>query len=288
MAEKARGSGSIGASSTAIQAHYDLSDDFYRLWLDASMTYSCGFWDEAGTLEQAQERKLDFHAGQARAEGAQRVLDVGCGWGSMLRRLAHEHRVERAVGLTLSESQFKHVESLGDPRIDVLMESWADHEPARPYDAIVCIGALEHFVRPETPPDERIEIYRTFFARCRDLTRPGAWMSLQTIAYGVGDFTTGAISTIFPESDLPRLSQIAAASEGSFEIVSLRNDRADYARTCGEWLRRMRARRDEAASIVGEATTRHYERFLDASTRGFDSHVFCLFRMALRRIDLPG
>jgi cyclopropane-fatty-acyl-phospholipid synthase len=285
MVRGERGGPDVGASADAIRAHYDLSSDFYRLWLDASLTYSCAMWEPGDTLERAQLRKLDFHVEQSRAAGCDRVLDVGCGWGSMLRRLVDAHGVTRAVGLTLSKAQWDYITSLGDRRLETRAESWAEHAPSEPYDAIVCIGALEHFVRPETPATQRIEAYRRFFAKCRDILRPGGWLSLQTIAYGVGGFVKGAISTIFPQSDLPRLSQIAEAAERQFEIVTLRNEREDYAQTCREWLHRLRNNRARAETLVGREVTTHYERFLDASSRGFETQVFCLYRIGLRRVD---
>ena len=91
-----------GASAEAIQAHYDTGNAFYRLWLDPTRTYSCALWDEADALEEAQIDKLDYHIEQAQAAGTGQVLDIGCGWGSLLERLTTAHGVERAVGLTLS------------------------------------------------------------------------------------------------------------------------------------------------------------------------------------------
>src|ERR1700688_4436191 len=97
--------GSLGASRAAIALHYDTSNDFFRLWLDESMCYSSACWREDNAeeeLEVAQQRQLDRHIRQARASGAERVLDVGCGWGGVLRRLIDAHGVRQAVGLTLS------------------------------------------------------------------------------------------------------------------------------------------------------------------------------------------
>ena len=277
-----------GASEAAIQAHYDTGNEFFRLWLDPTVTYSCALFADDGDdqdLERAQLRKLDHHAREAGVVPGSCVLDVGSGWGSMLRRLVVTHGAAEAVGLTLSKAQYEHVAALRLPGVSVRLESWTDHRPEQPYDAIVSIGALEHFVRPETPTPERIDVYRDFFRRCRQLLRPGGRMSLQTMAYGIGRFTRGALSTIFPESDLPRLAELTEAMERSFTIVRLRNDPSHYARTVRIWRENVRRHRDELARIVGDARLVHYEKFLEASARGFDAGVFELFRITLRRVD---
>jgi cyclopropane-fatty-acyl-phospholipid synthase len=277
-----------GASKEAIQAHYDTGNEFYRLWLDSTATYSCALWDGIADedLTRAQFQKLDHHAREAGVERGKRVLDVGCGWGSMLERLVTHHEVGHAVGLTLSKAQYEHVASLDLPRVDVLLESWAEHEAAEPYDAIISIGAVEHFVRPETPIDDRIATYRSFFRTCRKLLRPGGRFSLQTMAYGIGRFKAGALSTIFPESDLPRLAELVEAMEGSFEIVRARNDPADYARTVRIWRESMRQHRERLAEIVGDARLIHYEKFLEAGARGYDAGIFNLYRLTLKRVDI--
>lgn len=273
----------LGASATAIRAHYDVGDDFYRLWLDSSMTYSCGLWNGCSSLEEAQQNKLEFHIEKARASGCSRVLDVGCGWGSLIERLIVSHGVRHVVGLTLSPSQAKHIKSR-IPGAEVRLESWRDHKPSGLYDAVISIGAMEHFVRPEDSRETRIKVYREFFESCRDWLRPEGFMSLQTIAYGRGDFVRGAISEIFPESDLPRLPEITQALEGVFELVELRNDREDYARTCRAWVERLAACYDHAQKIAGAGIARHFRAYLSAAARGFDLGVFVLYRFALRRL----
>lgn len=279
-----------GASPQAIQYHYDIGNDFYRLWLDRSLTYSCALWEENDTLESAQLRKIDFHVEQAQAKNAKRVLDVGCGWGSMLRRLIEVHGVEHAVGLTLSAAQAQWLQTHPHPRMEVHLESWTSHTPQAPYDAIISIGAFEHFAKRELSPAKKVQGYRTFFARCHAWLKPGGWMSLQTIAYGNfrqgKHYTNPFIATeIFPESDLPRLSEIAAATEHTFELVTLRNDREDYARTCREWFERLRANRASAVQLCGEAVVARYERFLRTFSYSFELGAFVLLRLALRRID---
>jgi len=282
-----------GASAEAIQYHYDAGNEFYRLWLDPTMTYSGAMYEPGDTLETAQLRKIDYHIDQARARGAKRVLDVGSGWGGLLRRLAETHGVDRAVGLTLSRAQAEWARSIAPPNVDFRVESWSDHEPEAPYDGIISIGAFEHFARLESSDEERIASYRSFFARCRDWLRPHGRISLQTFAYGSlrpreeGRLTAGTqflASEIFPETDPPRLADIVAASQGLFEIESLRNDRKDYAETCREWLRRLRAHRAEATPMVGEAGYAKYERYLQLSAIGFEAGYLALFRITLSRL----
>jgi cyclopropane-fatty-acyl-phospholipid synthase len=285
---KLGGQAPSGASEEAIQAHYDTGNAFYELWLDPTITYSCALWkDDAddANLETAQLAKLDHHAHEASVHPGARVLDIGCGWGSMLARLQDRHQIGSATALTLSKAQYEFVESRNLASVDVRLESWTEHEPVEPYDAIISIGALEHFVRPEASSEERVEIYRHFFERCRHFLKPGGYMSLQTMAYGIGTFTKGALSTIFPESDLPRLSELATAIEGNFEIVRLRNDPAHYARTVRLWRQSMRVNRNEIAKHVSPERLVHYENFLDAGARGYDAGIFNLFRMTLKRFD---
>lgn len=274
-----------GASRSAIAKHYDLGNAFFAVWLDDGMTYSAGLWDGVDGLDAAQRQKLDFHIDWARARGANHVLDVGCGWGSLLERLVREAGARTAVGLTLSAEQASYIQRRNLPGVEIRLESWVDHSTSIPYDAIISIGAFEHFVSPETPPEERVSIYRRFFSSCRSWLKPNGMMSLQTIAYARGRFTGGSIASIFPESDLPRLDQIVSALDGQFEILELRNDRSDYARTCQSWLTRLSGRRHEAIALVGERTVRHYEAFLAASARGFEAGVFSLLRIRLRRED---
>ena len=118
--------------------------EFFGLWLDARMVYSCALWPGVldDDLESAQLAKLEWHATAARADGAARVLDVGCGWGAMVHYLVTERQVSHATGLTLSSDQFAAVPV--DDRIEVRLEDWRDHEPPARYDAIVSIGAFMH------------------------------------------------------------------------------------------------------------------------------------------------
>ena len=132
-----------GATQKAIEHHYDIGREFYRLWLDARMVYSCALWDGEldDDLEAAQLAKLDWHATGAQADGAARVLDVGCGWGAMMRYLTDERGVGHVTGLTLSSDQAAAAPS--SENAETRLEDWRDHRPTAPYDAIVSIGACD-------------------------------------------------------------------------------------------------------------------------------------------------
>ncbi len=217
-------------------------------------------------------------------------LDIGCGWGSTLQRLVKEHAVDHAVGLTLSPSQTDWVRALGNPRVEIRLEDWADHAPREPYDAILSTEAFEAFAHPGLAASEKIRIYRTFFKHCHRWLRPGGGLALQTIAYGNSvpeDLDAFIAQDIFPESDLPRLAEICEASERLFEVIRLRNDRDDYRRTLQAWLRNLKANRQAAINLVGEDTVVRYERFLRLSIYTFTMGACDLHRIAFRRIDEP-
>ncbi len=273
-------------AAAAIRHHYDVGNDFYRLWLDDSLSYSCALWEgPEDTLEQAQERKLRHHLGAVHAGGARSVLDIGCGWGAILDRLAVQHGVARSVGLTLSEEQAAYVRAQGLPGVEVRLENWMHHQPAERYDGIISIGAFEHFARPDETPAEKVRIYREFFSRCRDWLHDGGALSLQTIAYAnmsPSDASTFIQQEIFPNADLPTFAEIAQAAEGVFEIESVSNGRLDYARTLEEWGRRLRANREPAVELVGPETVARYARYLKLSALGFRMGKLCLLRLVFR------
>jgi len=282
-----------GASAAAIQRHYDLDNDFYALWLDPTRTYSCALWtSELDTLLAAQERKLDYFAAGVCATGVARVLDVGCGWGGMPRHLVDRHDVKHVVGLTLSPAQANFIHEWADARYDVRVENWADHTATAPYDAIVSIGAFEHFADYGMTRAERLEAYSAFFHRCREWLPKGGRLALQTNVKGNNvrldrrmrrDFRF-VIEHVFPESELPWLSEILEASERRFEVVSMRNDPAHYARTCRAWLTNLLDRKAEAVTIVGANAFTDYERYLSGAAEAFDKQHIGLVRLVFARV----
>lgn len=277
-----------GGSARAIQYHYDVSRDFYRLWLDETMTYSCAMWREGDDLLTAQRRKIAHHLSEVRGDRARSILDVGCGWGGFLHSATQQPNLERAVGLTLSEDQADFIRTLSLDKTDIRLESWTEHRPTAPYDAIVSVGAFEHFVKPEDSVKQKIDVYRDFFERCRSWLTPEGRMSLQSIAFGSmkrEEASAFINEEIFPASDLPRLDEVAAAADGIFEITQVRNDRLHYAKTFEVWAQNLRAHREEAVALVGADVVRRYERYLKQSSMGFYMGKLALLRISLRPIS---
>jgi len=282
-----------GASQGAIKHHYDVGNEFWRLWLDPTLTYSCALWEDGDTLESAQVRKLDHLLDGAGVTAGTRLLDVGCGWGSMLRR-ALERGAREGVGLTLSHAQHAYISSSGDPRLTAELTGWSDYRADERFDAIVSVGAFEHFAKLGLTRREKVESYRHFFDRCHEWLRPGGGMSLQTIAkgdvaldgQGLRDFSF-IVKKIFPESDLPHPADIVEAIEQRFELVRLRNDREHYIHTCEVWLERLEANREAAIAVSSQDVYDIYKRYLEACIRQFSGGNAVLLRFVLKRIE-PG
>jgi cyclopropane-fatty-acyl-phospholipid synthase len=190
----------------------------------------------------------------------------------------------------LSPRQAEWITSYDLPQIEVRVESWSDHVPEAPYDAITSMGAFEHFARPLMSEEERVRGYRSFFQCCHDWLNPGGWISLETVSYENAsreDLSQFFLTEIYPESDLPTLADIAKACERIFEIVRLRNDRLDAAQTWRAWLAGLRNHRAEAVELVGEEMVDHYEKYLKYSIIGNHTGTMGQLRMAMRRIDRP-
>jgi cyclopropane-fatty-acyl-phospholipid synthase len=283
-----------GASAAAVQAHYDMPEDFYEPWLGPTMMYTSGLWTpgDPSDLEAALDRKNDFFAERVGAGPGSRVLDVGCGWGGTLRRFVQRHGVTGAVGLTLSAAQHRYVQARPMPGLEVQLTGWAQHLPTRPYDAVTSFGAFEHFARDGTTGPQRIATYRSFFARCFAWTVPGARLGLETIAHDDAPDTAAplgrgplgdSVLAVFPESICPHLSEIVLGFEPWFEVELLRADGADFARTCRQWQLRLRAHEAAVARASDPVTVRRFRRYLAASEWQFRDGTLTNYRIVLRR-----
>ncbi|GAB3441797.1 hypothetical protein GCM10027570_08350 [Streptomonospora sediminis] len=278
----------------AIRHHYEVGNDFYRLLLGPTMMYSGGYWEDGEglreALDRAQERKLDRFAELAGAAGAERVLDVGCGWGTLLDRLTTVHGVGRGMGLTLSRTQQEFVDGLGNARIETRVESWEDHEAAEPYDAAFSINALEHFVHSSLPPRERTKRYRTFFGRIHKALRPGGRFVLHTMTAEALPMNRALLDDLkflqrfeFEGCHIPHLHELSLGMEGLFDVAEIRNERESFARACRAWLELLADRRDEAVALEGEDVVARFERYLDIFAYTLEDRFFNNFRITVER-----
>ena len=282
-----------GASAEAIEHHYGTGNDYFSLWLGKTMAYSSALWDDDDpdqSLDDAQTAKIRHHCQQARVSGTNNVLDIGCGWGSVLQPLADDYDVKNVVGLTLSESQAKWINDLNNPKIEARLESWRDHNRDAKYDSIISIGAFEHFAKLGLSSHEKIAIYREFFTRCHAWLGSRGWMSLQTVAYGnslTEDFDTFIAKEIFPETDTPKLAEIASGCERLFEVVLLKNDRDDYRRTLRAWFTKLKQNRARCVQLEGEEEVARFEQYLRLMAYMFEVGGLDLYRITFRKIDNP-
>src|SRR5215469_12194717 len=289
----------LGTSPRAIMRHYDLPEDFFRLWLGPDMVYSCGWWeagDQSGTLAQAQERKLDFFADHLGVRGS-RVLDVGCGWGALLERFVRVHGAISGVGLTLSPSQAEFAARRNVGEVSYLLRNWADHEPDEPYDAVTCIEATEHFASETLSPDEKVEVYRAFFERAASWLRPGGRMGLQLICLdnvghagsrpGRGPFTDLILRDIFPESMPASLSELVLGWETHFELDEFLDHPSHYQRTFRAWTLAYREQEALARALVGPEACRTYARYFAVGEAVFRLREHSLYRVILTRRPEP-
>ena len=262
-----------------VQAHYDLSDDFFALFLDPTRTYTCAYFERDDmTLEEAQIAKIDLALGKLGLQPGMMLLDVGCGWGPAMLRALEKYDVD-VVGLTLSKNQAVYVEqqlaasdSARSKR--VLLQGWEQfHEPV---DRIVAIGPLEHF---------GFERYDTFFQRVYDLLPADGTMLLHTIVVlspeemqerklpltlRLAHFAKFLLTEIFPGGRLPTVEMVEEhATKVGFRVSRIHRLRPHYKRTLDMWAAALEAHREEAIAIQSEEVYDRYMRYLTGCSELF-------------------
>jgi cyclopropane-fatty-acyl-phospholipid synthase len=246
----------------AISYHYDLPVDFYGLWLDQRMVYSCAYFaTPEQDLDSAQERKLDYTCRKLRLRRGERLLDVGCGWGGLIMHAAAHYGVE-AVGITLSVPQAEQArqrlrEAGLHDRCRVEVSDYRDFEHGQPYDKIVSVGMFEHVGEAFLPE---------YFSRAYELLRPGGIFLNHGIAYSVTCHRQGPSFTdryVFPDSDLvPIHTTLRAAELSGFEVRDVESLREHYALTLHNWVQRLEAHAEEARRITDDTTYRIWRLYM--------------------------
>jgi cyclopropane-fatty-acyl-phospholipid synthase len=255
-----------------VQAHYDLSDDFFQLFLDPSCTYSCAYFERDDmTLEEAQIAKIDLSLGKLGLQPGMTLLDVGCGWGATMMRAVEKYDVN-VVGLTLSRNQQAHAQTLFDrspsPRTKrVLLDGWEQFH--QPVDRIVSIGAFEHF---------HASRYDDFFTFAHDALPSEGVMLLHTIT--ISDAQAGPVkqlpvtmtllrfikfimTEIFPGGQLPGIATVTKhARKAGFCVGQVQSLQPHYAKTLDMWAAALQAHKDDAIASQSDEVYQRYLKYL--------------------------
>lgn len=276
----------LGELNTPLRAqsnvahHYDLDEAFYRRFLDADLHYSCAYYAEPQlSLEQAQQQKCALIARKLDLRPGMRVLDIGCGWGSLALYLAERHEVH-VTGITLSRTQWQAAQRRAAERglagrVDFRLQDYREL-PGR-FDAVVSVGMFEHVGRPQ---------YRAYFRRVYELLRPDGVALLHTIGRQCPPGGTNAWirKYIFPGGYIPAASEMLAAVEASgLWLTDLEIWRLHYAETLAEWQRRFQRQRDDIRRHYDERFCRMWEFYLAASEAGFRDGDLVVFQAQLAK-----
>jgi cyclopropane-fatty-acyl-phospholipid synthase len=276
---------SRGRDHEAVQHHYDVSNAFYERVLGPSMTYTCAVYrDPADSLERAQAAKYDLVAGKLALKPGIRLLDVGCGWGGMVRHAAREYGV-RALGVTLSREQAQWAqaaierEGLGD-RAEVRHLDYRD-TPTDHFDAISSIGLTEHI---------GVRNYPRYFEALRDRLRPGGRLLNHSITRADNRMPTkfGPFIEryVFPDAELAGPGRLLGeVHDAGLEVQHSENLRQHYALTLAAWSRNLVEQWDECVADVGIATARVWGLYLAAARLGFESNDLQLHQILATRTD---
>lgn len=265
----------------AVQYHYDVGNDFYSLWLDRNLQYSCGYFPTGKEdLDTAQERKLEHICRKLRLQPGERLLDIGCGWGG-LAIYAAEHYDIRVLGVTLSENQKAYADDwiaraeLPD-RVSVKLKDYRDLGD-KSFDKVVSVGMFEHVGREKMPE---------YFSHTHRVLKPGGLFLnhgisrragtgadgqgfLQRRIFGQGGFQQ---KYVFPDGELIPVSEVnVMAEQAGFEVRDVENLREHYAKTLRHWVNRLEARRAEAIAVSDEVTYRTWRLYMSSSAYGFES-----------------
>jgi cyclopropane-fatty-acyl-phospholipid synthase len=258
-----------GSNTEEVRSHYDISNDFFKLWQDPTQTYSCAYFERDDmTLQEAQIAKIDLALGKLGLQPGMTLLDIGCGWGSTMMRAIEKYDVN-VIGLTLSHNQLAHIEQLfagsNSPRSkEVRLQPWEEYD--EPVDRVVCIGAFEHFGFGK---------YDLYFKKTYNLMPDDGVMLLHNIVIPSDEevrerklavtmsrmrFIKFILDEIYPGGRLPLVAQVEEhATKAGFHVTRVQHLRPHYTRTLSTWAANLESKREEAIAITSQEV---YDRFM--------------------------
>ncbi len=278
---------SKGANRKAIAFHYDVSNAFYQLWLDEQMVYSCAYFEASDdTLDQAQRNKLEHICRKLRLRPGERLLDIGCGWGALIRWVAQHHGV-CAHGITLSREQYEHsrarIEEAGlQDQVTVELKDYRDLKGEAEYDKIVSVGMFEHVGLKNLPQ---------YFAVAKRLLKPGGLFLNHGITQDLEGWgkTVGARFInryVFPDGELDTVGNVQRAMERTgYEILDVESLRPHYAMTLRHWVRQLEACQAKALQLVPESTYRIWRLYMAACALGFEQGEIGVYQILAAHRD---
>jgi cyclopropane-fatty-acyl-phospholipid synthase len=275
--------------SESIQYHYDVSNDFYQLWLDEQMVYSCGYFERGDeSLDEAQTKKIDHILSKIRLQRGQRLLDIGCGWGALVLRAAQQFQA-RCIGITLSEKQYElacqRVKDAGlSDLVEIRLQDYRDVTGT--FDRITSVGMFEHVGL------DNLEGY--FTTMCALLADDGVAMNhgiTSTDPYN-GDSPMGGGSFIdkyvFPAGELPHLSfALQAMQAGGLEALDVENLRRHYVKTLASWAERFEEHTELIRRIVGETRYRIWRVYLAGCAQAFAQDNVSIYQIVCQKSERP-
>lgn len=280
---------SLDRDRRAVSFHYDVSNEFYRLWLDREMLYSCAYFERAdAALDEAQEAKLRHLCRKLRLQPGQRLLDIGCGWGGLAIYAAQNYYVH-VTGITLSQRQAERalarVQAAGlTERVKIVLQDYRELDPAEPFDAIVSVGMAEHVGANQLP---------RYFETAARLLKVGGVFLNHAIGDGIRPRSFLGPSFmeeyVFPDSETPPIPAVLkSAEDAGFEVRDVENLREHYALTLRHWVRRLEATHTKALAFVDEATFRLWRLYMAGSAHGFARGHLAIYQTLLAKLDESG
>lgn len=265
----------------AIRYHYDVSNDFYKLWLDRNLVYSCAYFEQ-GTedLATAQIKKIDHILHKIRLREGDTLLDIGCGWGALVMRAA-KHYGAKCVGITLSENQAEHAKQLVEAaglsdRIEIRLQDYRDVTGS--FDRITSVGMFEHVGITNLP---------LYFSKIHELLKDDGIAMNHGITstdpdngetpYGNGEFIE---KYVFPHGELPHIGlALKAMQEGGLEVIDLENLRRHYAKTCAQWVDNFEAHAEAIKALAGDRRYRIWRVYLAGCAYAFEQDWISLYQV---------